>query len=132
MDSQGTWTFDSRDYVPHACDMKLSLAIEPGDSTTTIPITIKYSRISPAQFAEMAAKAKQQAAEAKKMAADKKAIAETLLTNPEKPQAVAALTSRVAGTQIETLDQLAAKSLTNNNPQISNVIELLLKHPDKK
>lgn len=66
------------------------------------------------------------------MAAEKKAIAETPLTSSEKSQALAALSSGVVTTQIETLNQLAGKSLIDTDPQISSAIESLLKHPDKK
>ncbi|MDG2220352.1 MAG: SHD1 domain-containing protein [Rubripirellula sp.] len=132
MEGEGTWTFDSRDHVPHACDMKLTLTIASGNSTTAIPITIKYSRLSPAALAEMAAKAKQRAAEAAKLAAEKKAMAETPLTSAEKSQALSALNSGAAATQIDTLNQLAEKSLIDTDLKIATAIESLLQHPDAK
>ena len=59
MTGTGTWTFDQKEHVPHALDMNYKLTVKQGNTSTTIPISVKYTRISAAELARMEAAAKQ-------------------------------------------------------------------------
>ncbi|MEM8670824.1 MAG: SHD1 domain-containing protein [Planctomycetota bacterium] len=132
MRGTGTWTFDTQDNVPHAYDMKLTLAVESGNTTTTIPISVKYTRISADRLAQMEAEAKRKAEEAARLAAEKRAMAETPLTAEEKSQALAALVGTNIPSKLETLNQLAEKSLLDTDPEIADAILPWVKSTDKR
>ena len=119
----GTWTFDRKENIPHAYDMQYSLKVKKGNTTTTIPITVKYDRISAEQLAEMDAAEKQRAAELAKAAAEKKAMAETPLTAAEKSEAIFAMASSDATKIQSTLEILSKKSLPDPDPEIAVAIE---------
>lgn len=130
MRGKGTWTFDTADHVPHAYDMAITLSVESGNTTTAIPITIKYARISAEKLAAMEAEAKRKAEEAARIAAEKKAFAETPLTADEKKQTLKVLASATNTEVLETLNQLAAKSLANPDPEVAEAIRGLIKSPN--
>jgi len=69
----GTWTFDQKEHVPHALDMNYKLTVTQGNTSATIPISVKYTRISAAELAQIEAAAKQEAEERARAAADAKA-----------------------------------------------------------
>ncbi len=132
MQGQGTWTFDRKDHVPHACDMKVTLTVVSGNTSTNIPISIKYNRLSAEKLAAMEADAQRKADEAARIAAEQKAMAETPLTSAEKSAVLATLAGDSASAQIESLNQLAEKSLADPDPEITAAIERLVKSSDSK
>jgi hypothetical protein len=131
MTGNGTWTFDKKDNVPHAYDMKFKLVVKVDNTTTTVPISVTYNRLSAEAVAEMEAAKKKRAEEMAAAAAEQKRIAETPLTPAEKQQTLAALAS-ADGNQIRAaLDKLAAKSLPNPDPEIAAAIESHLTADDR-
>ena len=132
MAGKGTWTFDRVKHVPHACDMKFTLTVKSDNTTTTIPISMKYDRISGLKLAAMEAEAKRKVEEAARKKAEAKAAAEAPLTDVEKEIALEELGSGDAVRVYETLKILAEKSLENPDPQITAEIERYLTSPDKK
>ncbi len=123
MTGDGTWTFDRKENVPDAYDMKFKLTIQSGNSSTILPISVKFNRISAEKIAELEAAAKKKADDLAKAAAEKKMLAETPLTAQEKREALASLSSRDAARIQATLGQLAAKSLPDPDPEIASAIQ---------
>ncbi len=132
MKGTGTWSFDRVDHVPHACDMKISLVVKSGNSSTTVPISLKYDRISAEKLAAMEAETKRKADEAAKAKADAKALAERPLSAIEKETAMIDLRSSDPAAIQATLGILAGKSLENPDRQIVAAIESHLSSSDKK
>ncbi|NNE01187.1 MAG: hypothetical protein HKN47_28060 [Pirellulaceae bacterium] len=123
MTGQGTWTFDRQDHVPHACDMQYALKVKSGNTTTTIPIHVKYSRLTQEQLDKIAADAKARMEEAARKADEAKALAERPLTPEEKTQTLADLASGDDVKIQAMLKQLATKTLKDPDPEIVAAIE---------
>ena len=128
----GTWTFDKKENIPHALDMNLKLVVKKGNTATTLPIALKYTRISAAELAKLEADAKQKAEAAAMAAAAAKAAAEAPLTAAEKQAALTALASSDASLIEKKLSELAAKSPLQPDPEIIAAIEQHLASAEKK
>ncbi len=131
MTGTGTWTFDQKEHVPHALEMSYQLTVKDGNTSTTVPITVKYARISAEELARLEAAAKQEAETRAKAAAEAKAKAEAPLTSAEKRDALAALASGDNGRMAKTLGELAAKAPQEPDPDVVAAIEKLLVSKDK-
>jgi hypothetical protein len=131
MTGQGTWTFDKKENVPHAYDMNFSLNVKKGNTSTTIPISVKFNRISAEKIVEMEAVAKRRAEELATAAAEKKAKAEAPLTDAEKEETIRALSSSDADAVRDALGRLEAKSPKDPDPEIAAAIEKHLASSDR-
>ncbi len=131
MTGNGTWTFDKKEHVPHAYDMKFELVVKVKNTTTTVPISVKYNRLSAEKVAAMEAEAKQRAEKMAAEAAETKRIAETPLTPEEKQTALATLATDDNAALSATLGMLAGKSLKDPDPEIAAAIEPLLASDDR-
>ena len=131
MTGAGTWTFDRKENVPNSYDMQFKLTVKSGNTSSVIPVTVKYDRISAEKIAAMEVAAKKKADDLAKAAADKKAMAEAPLTAQETSDALASLVSRDSASVQKTLDQLAAKSLPDPDPEIAAAIEQHLNSSNK-
>ncbi len=126
MSGSGTWTFDKSENMPAAIDFVYKLIAKRENSTTTLPITMKYERLSQAELDAIEAEAKRRAEE-RAMAADKaKAEAETPLTETQKADALQSLTSGDVTRQVKTLTELARKNLKDPDLDIVAAIKPLL------
>ena len=132
MSGNGTWTFDRVKHIPQACNMKYTLTVTSDSTTTKIPISLKYERISGLKLAAMEAETKRKAEEAARKKAEAKAAAEAPLTPVEKDIAMEELGSGDVVRVYETLKILAEKSLENPDPQITAEIKRYLNSSDKK
>jgi hypothetical protein len=131
MNGTGTWTFNRKEHVPHSLEMKYQLTSKEGNSTTTYPISVKFTRISAEELARMEAAAKKAAEEHAQAAATAKAQAEAPFTAEEKQAALTALTSADAGQIQAKLGELAAKTPLNPDPEIVAAIEKQLASANK-
>lgn len=127
----GTWTFNAKENVPHALDMHYKLTVKKGNTTSTIPISLKFARISATDLTEMEAAAKQKAAELARAAAAAKAKAEAPLTGEEKQAALRALASSDAAQIEKSLKELAAKTPLDPDPEVADAIEKHLESANK-
>lgn len=132
MTGEGIWTFDAKENVPHAYDMKFNLQVKVKNTITTVPITVKYNRLLAEKVAEMEAAAKKRAEDMAAAAAERKRIAETPLTPEETQQAVAALASNHADTVREMLGKLAGKSVKEPDQRIAQAIRPHLTSNDRR
>lgn len=126
MTGTGTWTFDRKEHVPHALDMSYKLTVKRGNTSASIPIAVKYMRVSAAELARMEAAAKQETETRAKAAADAKAKAEAPLTSDEKRGVLSALGSSDSERITQTLGQLAAKAPKVPDPEVAAAIEKFL------
>ena len=131
MTGTGTWSFDTNECISHSLDMKYKLTVIKGGATTTVPISVTYSRVDPTELAKMAAEAKRIADEKAAAAAEAKAFAETPLAPDEKRIALAVLAGNDSKATIEQLGKLARKSLQDPDPEVAAAIEALLASTDK-
>jgi hypothetical protein len=131
MTGTGTWTFDQKERVPHALEMSYQLTVKDGNTSTTVPIAVKYTRISAEEIARMEAAAKQEAETRAKAAAEAKAKAEAPLTSAQKRDALGVLASGDSGRITKTLSELAAKAPQDPDPEVAAAIEKLLVSKDK-
>ncbi len=132
MVGQGTWSFNTKENVPQDCNMSLKLDVAKDNTKTTIPISVKYKRLSAEKIAEMDAAAKKKAEEIAKAAAEKKAFAAEPLTAAEKREMLATLASNDADKIRASLDFLAGKSLADPDPEIASAIEKHLASSDRR
>lgn len=130
MQGDGVWTFNQQDHVPESLEMSYKLTAKEGNTSTTFPITVKYTRLSAAELAKIEADAKRQLEEHQRRVAAEKAKAETPLTADEKREALAALASSDQAKLKTTLADLEAKSLDDPDPQVAAAIERLVGHGD--
>ncbi|SMP69104.1 SLA1 homology domain 1, SHD1 [Neorhodopirellula lusitana] len=131
MTGTGTWVYDTTEHIPHSLDMDYKLIITKGGTTTTVPISVKYTRVSPEELANIAAEAKRKADEKAQAAALAKAAAEAPLTADEKNMALSALVSGDTKGVVAKLGELAKKKLADPDPEVAAVIESLLASEDK-
>ncbi len=132
MSGAGVWVFDNEECVPHSLDLSAKLIAREGNSSTTYPITIKYTRVTAAELAKMEAEAKRVAEETQRKAAEAKALAEAPLTAEEKQNALAGLTGSDTDRMLTTLKMLEGKSPLNPDPEIVSQLTRLMEHKDKQ
>ncbi len=130
MTGTGTWVFNVAEHVPESLDMTYQLVVKKGNSSTTFPVSVKFTRISAAQLAKMEADAKRLREEHEQKQAADKLKAETPLTDEQKDSALAVLNSEDPKQLLVTLKELAAKSLAEPDAEIAGAIEDLLAHTD--
>jgi len=118
---EGSWTFNVKECVPEAMDMRLKVQRKEDNVSVTIPITLKFQRVPPEELEKRAAVAKQKAAEAKE-------LAERPLTQAEKQELLVALSSSAPFDLKNALDKLALKTVAESDPEIVNAIQKLLKN----
>jgi hypothetical protein len=126
----GTWIFDRDLHVPLSLDYEQKLVISEGNTTTTIPITIKYSLVPQDVMAERDAEAARRKEAQKAAEAEAKRIAEAPFTDQQSAKALESLASGQVASILAELTRLKAKSIPNPDPSIAAAIELLLEHPN--
>ncbi|GAA5506964.1 hypothetical protein Rcae01_02417 [Novipirellula caenicola] len=132
MSGSGTWSFDKSVNMPAGIDFKYKLIVKSKNSTTTLPISMKYERLSQQEIDAIEAEAKRVAEERAMAAAKAKAEAEAPLTEAQKADALASLASNDAARQIQTLGELAKKNLSDPDPQIVAAMRPLVDSDDDK
>ncbi|EMI16234.1 cytoskeleton assembly control protein SLA1 [Rhodopirellula maiorica SM1] len=132
MSGTGTWTFDKSVNMPAGIDFSYKLVVKSKNSTVTVPITMKYERLSQQEIDAIEAEAKRKAEERAMAAAKAKAEAEAPLTDAQKADALESLTSGDAARQIQTLSELAKKSLQDPDPEIVAAMKPLVESDNDK
>ncbi len=129
-DSQGTgtWTFDPVDHLPVAIDYKQTLDLKINNISVTLPITIKFERLSEEELAKEERERKAQVEAMAKAHAEAKAEAERPLTEDEKKSFLQKLASTETFVIVQALNDLARKKPKESDAEITRAIELLLVH----
>lgn len=130
MSGAGTWVFNKKDRVPESLDMNFKLIVKEGNSSTTLPITVKFTRLSAAEMAKIEADAQKAREEHERKLAEEKVKSETPLTAAEKQRALAALSGQDEAELKKVLGELQAKSLAEPDPEVASAIERFINHPD--
>ena len=128
----GTWTFNPADGMPQSLDFTAKLVIDEDNTKTTIPITIKYHRLSVEEIAKLDADAERMKREREAAVASAKQAAEAPLTAEEKTQALAALRSNNSDELLKVLQQLGKRRPPDPDPEVAAAIQSLLNNPSKK
>ncbi|MEQ1830888.1 MAG: hypothetical protein ABL921_33385, partial [Pirellula sp.] len=123
MTGTGTWTFDLKENVPHSGDMKFELIVRSGNTTTTIPISAKFVRLTDERIAEMAADAKKKLDEQRTMVAEMKAKAEAAFTPSERQEILKSLASSESHEVNRVLMQLESKTPKEEDIEIRIAIK---------
>ncbi|QDS86625.1 hypothetical protein EC9_07980 [Rosistilla ulvae] len=132
MTGSGSWTFDRSTALPDAIDIQYTLTVNDGNTTVTVPIHVKYDRISSEALDRMEAEAKRIAEERAMAAKQAKEEAERPLTEEELAAAIADLRSGDDKRIQAQLEALAKKSVADPSPKVAAAIEAHIEHEDKK
>ena len=128
----GTWTFNPTDRMPQLLNFTAKLVVDENNTKTTIPISIKYHRLSAEEIAKLDADAEQAKRDREMAAAKAKEAAEAPLTAEEKTEVLAALRSGESDKALKSLEQLGKKSPKEPDPEVAAAIQSLLGDPSKK
>lgn len=131
MTGAGTWVFNKQEHLPESLDMAYKLIAKQGNSSTTFPITVKFTRLTPAELEKLDADAKRAQEEQQRKLADEKAKAEAPLTAAEKRTAIEALAGQNTAVLKRTLTELANKSPAERDPDIVGALERTIGHEDR-
>ncbi|WP_417746421.1 SHD1 domain-containing protein [Rosistilla oblonga] len=132
MTGSGSWTFDRTAALPDAIDIQYKLVVNDGNTTVTVPIHVKYDRISGEELDRMEAEAKRIAEERAMAAKQAKEEAERPLSEEELAAAIADLQSGDDEKIQAQLEALAKKSVADPSPKVAAAIEAHIEHEDKK
>lgn len=131
IDGTGTWTFNRNLGMPESLDFQHQLVVRQRNTTVTIPVSIKYRRLSAEEWGKLQAEAKQRQEQLQKQLAESKAKAEAPLETAEKQQALAQLSSDNIAQLLSTLRQLQQKSPKEPDREIIAALEPLLAHSNR-
>lgn len=127
----GKWTFNTAVGLPETLDFKQDVTSKTGNVTVTVPLTIKYRRLTDDELTKLKEEADRRLAEMQAKAAAEKAEAEA----PLEPAAKRALLADLAGNdqakQRAALSQLEKKSPQETDAEIVAAIRPLLTADDR-
>ncbi len=124
----GTWTFDPVAHVPVAMDGQTTLNLKVSNISVTLPIKIKFERLSEEELAKVEEERKARVEAMAKASAERKALAAKPLTAEEKQALLTALASTEEHTVVKALMDLANKQPKETDPELVRAIEPLLAH----
>lgn len=136
---QGTWAFNSELGVSESLSFNQKIVVEEGNTTFTIPVSIKYRRMSEAAVAKLEAeravaiaKAKEDHEKRMAAAAEAKRIAEAPLEPQQKQRLLASLKSRNPNQVVAALAELQRKSPKDPDAEIVAAIRPFTTNSDPK
>jgi hypothetical protein len=122
----GKWTFNTTLGVPETFDYKQDITTKTGNVTVTVPVTIKYRRLTDDELTKLKEEAERRLAEAKAQAEEEKAKAEAPLEPAQKQAILADLAGGDQAKQREALVLLEKKSPQQTDSEIVAAIKPLL------
>jgi len=125
MIGKGTWSFDTRDHLPAATDMQYSLTMKEGNTTTTFPIKVKFTKLSEERLAAIQAEAKANQEESQKLMEERKAVANTPITGKELEEVLSHLSSSKPHDKHSTLIKLSQKENFDADPKLVDAVRTL-------
>ena len=130
MTGKGTWSFDTKDHLPSATDMQYSLIIKDGNTTTTFPIRIKFSKLSEERLAAIQAEAKTNQEKALKLQEERKAAAASPIVGKELEELLSDLDSTTTTIKNAALIKLSQKELLESDIRLVDVVRKMAKSSD--
>ena len=135
IDGHGQWTFNRQLGISESLDADYRLTVNEDNVNLTIPVSIKYRRLSDSEWAKIEKERKdaegQQRKKLEQMAAENKAQTESPIEGDEREQVFDALKSNNLAVLASTLKSLAGKT-ERSDDEIARAIEPLLKNRDPK
>lgn len=122
----GKWTFNTALGLPETLDYKQDVTSKTGNVTVTVPVTIKYRRLTDEELTKLREESQRRLAEAQAKAAEEKALAEAPLEPAQKQALLADLAGGDQAQQREALVQLEKKSPQQADAEIAAAIRPLL------
>ncbi len=130
MTGKGTWSFDTEYNLPSGTDMQYSLSIKDGNTTTTFPIRVKFSKLSVERLAAMQAEAKANQEKAQKLQEELKVAAATPIIGNELEELLSDLASTTATKKHAALIKLMPKELQEADPKLVEAVRKIAKSDD--
>ena len=128
----GTWVFNRDLGVSESLDFQEKLIVHDGNTTITVPVAIKYRRLSDAQLKQHQDEQAKQLEEAKQRLADlKRKQAEKPLTAEDKQKILENLKSDNVSLVLRGLQRLQAKTPKTPDPEIGAAVRALLDHKNR-
>ncbi len=125
----GTWTFNRELGISESLQFGQKLIVQKGNTTTAIPMTVKYNRMSDAEFQAYREEQKQKQEEAKRQFADlEKKKANTPLTEMEIQKLLEDLKSENAAVVLGALQNVQGRTPENGDLRIAGAIHALREH----
>ncbi len=125
----GTWTFNHRLGISESLQFGQKLIVQKGNTTTVIPMTIKYNRMSDAELQEYREEQKRKAEEAKRQFAElEKKKASTPLTEMEIQKFLEELKSDNAAVVLGALQRIQGRTPECGDLRIAGAIHALREH----
>ena len=117
----GKWTFNRQLGISESLEFQQKLIVREGNTTVTIPMTIKYHRLSDAEVQQ-----RQEASQ--KLLAEQKQKDAAPLTPKERSEVLANLQSKNDASMVGSLHLLARKNPTEPDAEIAAALKGLLDH----
>ena len=127
----GTWTFNRKTGMPDSLDQKQELIVRQGNITMTVPMTVKFRRLTADELAKIQAEAQKRREEAERVAAEAKAKAEAPLEPAKKEELLTSLKSGDVQKMLASLNELEQKSPKESDKEVVAAITPLLKNVNK-
>jgi hypothetical protein len=131
IDGTGTWKFNRAVGMPESLTFKQALTVFSGNTTTKIPVSINYRRLSDQEWQDVVAERQKQAQEAKERLAEAQRKSQQPLTSEQKQKYLDDLSSEKLATVMRSLSELLRKSPKEPDPQLAAAIRSLLTHSNR-
>ena len=130
VNGSGLWTFNRRLGVPESLDYKFSIITKEPNTTTTIPVTVKYNRLSEEELAKIEREQEEQRKKNEENREKTVAEQKSPIEGEERRRILRELKSRDKHELIMLLSKLSRKEVREDK-EIAKAIKPMLKHSDK-
>jgi hypothetical protein len=128
----GKWVFNRSLAVSESLDFKQNLTVHDGNKTITVPMTIKYRRLSEAELAKhQEEKQKQREEQKQRLAEMQRKRGDKSLSDTDRQKILDDLKSGTTSRILRALQQLQRKSPTKSDPQIAAAVRALASHQNR-
>lgn len=125
LNGKGQWNFDTTDNLPLSSDMQYQLSIKDGNTTTTIPIKLKFTKLSKERLVAIQEEAKANQERMEKMFAEQKAIAAAPIVGEELDKLISDIESNDKHKIIIATSKLIHKEMSQADPRLVEAIRKL-------
>ena len=128
----GKWVFNRELGVSESLDFQQQLTVREGNTTTTIPLTVKYRRLTDQELAKYQDDQRKLQEEAqKKLAEMQRAEAEKPLSEQDRKQILDWIKSDNTSSKIMALQRLQGKNPKQLDPEIGAAVQSLMSHENR-
>lgn len=128
----GRWVFSRELGVSESLDFQQQLIVREGNTTTTVPLTVKYRLLTNQELTKYQEDQRKLQEEAqKKLAEMQRAEAEKPLSDRDRTQILEWLKSNNTSSKIMALQRLQGKTPKQPDPEIGAAVQSLLNHENR-